>query len=259
MSTALGPGRPLCNPPVVVKSVYLALGDSMSIDKHTGVVGGGAVSQFYRWLGAEWDKIDHCRDGCGIESVPRTRKGDLVTLTIGGNDLHMMQAHYLRVGLGDFVSAHRQLLRDLREANPAALILVGNVYAPQFPLDPRRLRLLDEAPAAAAARRGQRGDPREHPGDRRAVDRHPRSVRRPRGPLALQADRAFVRGRDAAREALPGGVHRRVAVRSALTDTRSARPPRSRPPSRSGERGAGTFDLLGFTHDWGKSRQGYWP
>jgi hypothetical protein len=130
---------------VVVKSVYLALGDSMSIDKHTGVVGGGAVSQFYRWLGAEWDKIDHCRDGCGIESVPRTRKGDLVTLTIGGNDLHMMQAHYLRVGLGDFVSAHRQLLRDLREANPAALILVGNVYAPQFPLDPRRLRLLDEA------------------------------------------------------------------------------------------------------------------
>lgn len=177
----------------------------MSIDKHTGVVGGGAVSQFYRWLGAEWDKIDHCRDGCGIESVPRTRKGDLVTLTIGGNDLHMMQAHYLRVGLGHFVSAHRQLLRDLRDANPDALILVGNVYAPQFPLDPRRLRLLDEANEAIRVNI-------EHPGDRRPVDRHPRSLRRPRGPLALQADRAFARGRDAAREALPGGVHRGVAA-----------------------------------------------
>jgi hypothetical protein len=29
---------------------YLALGDSMSIDRYTGVKGGGAVSQFYKWL-----------------------------------------------------------------------------------------------------------------------------------------------------------------------------------------------------------------
>ena len=30
--------------------LYLALGDSMSIDLYTGVRGGGAVSQFYGWL-----------------------------------------------------------------------------------------------------------------------------------------------------------------------------------------------------------------
>ena len=33
---------------------YLALGDSMSIDLYTGVKGGGAVSQFHRWLGTTW-------------------------------------------------------------------------------------------------------------------------------------------------------------------------------------------------------------
>jgi lysophospholipase L1-like esterase len=125
--------------------VYLALGDSMSIDLHTGVIGGGAVSQFHRWLGADWQRADHCRDGCGIDSVPRTGKGDLVTLTIGGNDLFLMQGYYVRVGLAEFVEAHRNLLLDLREANPRSPILVGNVYEPQFKLDARRLALLEEA------------------------------------------------------------------------------------------------------------------
>ncbi|MFZ5831668.1 MAG: hypothetical protein ACOY3P_16400 [Planctomycetota bacterium] len=36
------------------RSTYLALGDSMSIDQYTGVRGGGAVSQFHKWLGDRW-------------------------------------------------------------------------------------------------------------------------------------------------------------------------------------------------------------
>src|SRR6478672_1456416 len=41
--------------------VYLALGDSISIDDYTGVHGGGAVSQLAHRLGAEL--VDRTRDG----------------------------------------------------------------------------------------------------------------------------------------------------------------------------------------------------
>lgn len=34
--------------------------------------------------------------------------------------------------------------------------------------------------------------------------------------------------------------------------------PRSRPPQSGGGRGPETFDLLGFTHFWGRSRKGWW-
>lgn len=36
------------------------------------------------------------------------------------------------------------------------------------------------------------------------------------------------------------------------------RPKNPKPPSGAGGSGPGTFDLLGFTHYWGKSRRGYW-
>jgi hypothetical protein len=45
----------------VAMRVYLALGDSISIDDYTGVRGGGAVSQLARKLGV--DLVDLTRDG----------------------------------------------------------------------------------------------------------------------------------------------------------------------------------------------------
>ncbi|MDP8910978.1 MAG: SGNH/GDSL hydrolase family protein [Actinomycetota bacterium] len=71
---------------------YVALGDSISIDAYTGVVGGGAASQLARRLNADF--VDLTRDGnttdgvvADVERVPA--EPDVVTLTAGGNDLLM--------------------------------------------------------------------------------------------------------------------------------------------------------------------------
>ena len=71
-------------------AVYLALGDSISIDDYTGVRGGGAPSQLARKLGV--DLVDFTRDGNTTEGVladiaRAPRAADVVTLTAGGNDL----------------------------------------------------------------------------------------------------------------------------------------------------------------------------
>ena len=70
--------------------VYLALGDSISIDDYTGVPGGGAASQLARKLGAEL--VDLTRDGNTTHGVladlaRAPAAADLLTLTAGGNDL----------------------------------------------------------------------------------------------------------------------------------------------------------------------------
>jgi lysophospholipase L1-like esterase len=70
--------------------VYLALGDSISIDDYTGVRGGGAPSQLARTLGV--DLVDLTRDGNtthGVlaDLVRAPAAADVVTLTAGGNDL----------------------------------------------------------------------------------------------------------------------------------------------------------------------------
>jgi lysophospholipase L1-like esterase len=70
--------------------VYLALGDSISIDDYTGVHGGGAASQLARKLGA--DLVDLTRDGNTTQGVladlaNAPAAADVVTLTAGGNDL----------------------------------------------------------------------------------------------------------------------------------------------------------------------------
>jgi lysophospholipase L1-like esterase len=70
--------------------VYLALGDSISIDDYTGVQGGGAVSQLARKLGA--GLIDLTRDGNTTHGVladlaAAPAAADILTLTAGGNDL----------------------------------------------------------------------------------------------------------------------------------------------------------------------------
>ena len=72
---------------------YLALGDSISIDKYTGVAGGGAASQLARLLGVSGDDfVDLTRDGEVTDGVlDDLRRSDLsadvVTVTAGGNDL----------------------------------------------------------------------------------------------------------------------------------------------------------------------------
>ena len=74
---------------------YVALGDSISIDDYTGVVGGGAASQFARWIDAAGDDfVDLTRDGGITDDVLRdVARGlpdaDVVTLTVGGNDFLM--------------------------------------------------------------------------------------------------------------------------------------------------------------------------
>ena len=70
--------------------VYLALGDSISIDDYTGVRGGGAPTQLARKLGL--DLVDLTRDGnttYGVLSdlAHAPAVASVVTLTAGGNDL----------------------------------------------------------------------------------------------------------------------------------------------------------------------------
>jgi lysophospholipase L1-like esterase len=75
---------------LMAKGIYVALGDSISIDDYTGVRGGGAASQLARRLGLEL--VDLTRDGNTTQGVLADLAGappnaDVVTLTAGGNDL----------------------------------------------------------------------------------------------------------------------------------------------------------------------------
>jgi hypothetical protein len=127
--------------------IYLSLGDSMSIDPYTGVRGGGAVSQFHGWLkslGQPWRLDNRAVDMCRMRYVPAPVKGDLITLTIGGNDLLADQEEYLKKGLDSFAEEHLGLLTRLRADNPDAFLIVGNIYAPQAPLTDQLARALDE-------------------------------------------------------------------------------------------------------------------
>jgi lysophospholipase L1-like esterase len=130
--------------------IYLALGDSMSIDLYTGKVGGGAVNQFHQWLGAGWQLIDHTVDGCTISYVRTDIQAELITLTIGGNDA-IARYHEMMAGdLTALLSDHLHLLQQLRATNPDACLIVGNVYAPQTPLPPPLEATLDRLNAGLA-------------------------------------------------------------------------------------------------------------
>ena|SRR5579871_4121976 len=69
---------------------YLALGDSISIDDYTGVISGGAASQFARLIQAQAVE-DLTSDGQTTEGVLEalrrvSLRPDIITLTAGGND-----------------------------------------------------------------------------------------------------------------------------------------------------------------------------
>jgi lysophospholipase L1-like esterase len=75
---------------LIAMGIYLALGDSTSIDKYTGVRGGGAASQLARKLGVEL--VDLTCDGNTTHGVladlaRAPAAADVVTLTAGGNDM----------------------------------------------------------------------------------------------------------------------------------------------------------------------------
>ncbi len=70
--------------------IYLALGDSISIDDYTGIVGGGAVNQFAVLISATL-VLNLAKDGRTTEGVIESLadvsvEPEIVTLTAGGND-----------------------------------------------------------------------------------------------------------------------------------------------------------------------------
>jgi lysophospholipase L1-like esterase len=105
--------------------IYLALGDSISIDDYTGVPGGGAPSQLARKLAVEL--IDLTRDGNTTQGVladlvRAPAAADVLTLTAGGNGLL----------LGDLPRAILRRLQQIAERiEPlGARVVVNTVYDP---------------------------------------------------------------------------------------------------------------------------------
>jgi lysophospholipase L1-like esterase len=105
--------------------IYLALGDSISIDDYTGVPGGGAPSQLARKLGVEL--VDLTCDGNTTQGVladlaHAPAAADVVTLTAGGNDLL----------LGDLPRSTLRRLHQIAERiQPlGARVVLNTVYDP---------------------------------------------------------------------------------------------------------------------------------
>ncbi len=132
--------------------VYLALGDSMSIDAYAGGPGRGAASLLHRnrdrdfpeWQGRDLHTRGYLahnltRDGATTTDVlasqlPRIpARPDLVTLSIGGNDL--MQAYgnaaAARAVIATVAQRADRILDTLRAvAAPGAPLVVTTVYDP---------------------------------------------------------------------------------------------------------------------------------
>jgi hypothetical protein len=106
-------------------AVYLALGDSISIDDYTGIRDGGAASRLARKLG--FDLVDLTRDGNTTHGVladlaqPPTA-ADIVTLTAGGNDL--LLGHLPRAIL------HRLQRIAVRIQPLGARVVINTIYDP---------------------------------------------------------------------------------------------------------------------------------
>jgi lysophospholipase L1-like esterase len=106
-------------------ALYVALGDSISIDDYTGVRGGGAASQLARKLGVEL--VDLTRDGNTTHGViadlaQAPAAADVVTLTAGGNDL--LLGHLPRTIL-------RQLHHIAVRIQPlGARVVINTIYDP---------------------------------------------------------------------------------------------------------------------------------
>ena len=115
---------------------YLALGDSMSIDYYTDVKGGGAVTQLYKRLcarpGACWHLEDRTTDGFRMADIDfQGPPADLITMTVGGNDLLQNMDRNPTEFIPCFSEAYCRLAAGIRRAHPQASVIVGNIYQPQ--------------------------------------------------------------------------------------------------------------------------------
>ena len=114
---------------------YLALGDSMSIDLYTGVEGGGAAAQLAQMLRVQ-SFLNFAENGAIAGDVIKTLRAvnvrpDLVTLTIGGNDL-LLAILSARQGVPPSIAP---ILVDLtkiaaRLAEFRCRVIVNTVYDP---------------------------------------------------------------------------------------------------------------------------------
>jgi lysophospholipase L1-like esterase len=137
--------------------VYVALGDSMSIDGYAGGTGRGAASLLLRnrdkdfpdWTGRDLVSRDPrarlhllASDGATAGTVasaqlPALRRSGVsptvATVTMGGNDLLYAYGHAAtaRQAIRTAVAAGRTVLSDLRKLmGPGAPIVIGTVYDP---------------------------------------------------------------------------------------------------------------------------------
>jgi hypothetical protein len=108
---------------LIAMGIYLALGDSISIDDYTGVRGGGAPSQLARKLGLELVGLDgNTTQGVLADLAGAPAAADIVTLTAGDKDL---------LG-GDLPRAVLRRLHQIAERiQPlGARVVVNTVYDP---------------------------------------------------------------------------------------------------------------------------------
>ena len=169
--------------------LYVALGDSMSIDAYAGGPGRGAASLLHRnrdddfpdWTGRDLNSRgytlrDLTSDGetsTGVlrDQLPRLDvRPDLVTLTMGGNDLMGAygDARAARATITAVAEHAEKVLGHLRPATgPAAVVVVTTVYDPSdgtgsvpgdvlppWPDGPHLVRVLNTALADVAHRHG---------------------------------------------------------------------------------------------------------
>ncbi len=169
--------------------LYVALGDSMSIDVYAGGLGRGAASLLHRnrdadfpdWTGRDlytrgFEILDLAVDGALTADVlerqlPRLdRPADVVTMTMGGNDLMMTfgDTRSAEAVIEHVAATGDEILRRLRAvvAGDAAIVLT-TVYDPSdgsgavpggalppWPDGPRLIRDLNAALARLAERHG---------------------------------------------------------------------------------------------------------
>ena len=124
---------------------YLALGDSISIDKYTGVPAGGASSQFARLIGAtafqNLTSDGNTTSGVLLDLQRVKGKPDVVTLTAGGNDF--LQAGFAAFEMADQAAMERLVklpmdnLKGICEklATYQCAVIVNTIYDPTDGVD----------------------------------------------------------------------------------------------------------------------------
>lgn len=136
---------------MAVDRVYVALGDSMSIDDYAGGAGRGAASLLHRnrdagfpgWAGRDLASAGFtaqilARDGAAAADVLESQlplisqAPAVVTLTMGGNDLLAAYGDdaAARDAVGGVIAAGQAILAELARSGDDVQIVVSTVYDP---------------------------------------------------------------------------------------------------------------------------------